>query len=143
MQSIYPSVHTDELLNGVWFCQCRHYCKCRTYIYNTFELIHLSSRSLNLNALRSRVDVLRTMLSLISLRQLLKMFVSCFLANNDIFLKYSRDIVFSFFWVILEYRIRLTNNSFKNLWIQLSIRNEGKSFSAKLTSDKQYLHKTL
>ena len=66
-------------------------------LYNTFELIHLGSWSLNLNALRSRFDVLKTTLSLISLRQLLKMFVSCFLASNDIFPKYSRDIVISFF----------------------------------------------
>ena len=35
LQLIYPSVHTDELLNGVWFCQYRHYCKCCSYIYIT------------------------------------------------------------------------------------------------------------
>ena len=52
-------------------------------------------------------------ISLISLWQLLKMFVSCFLASNDIFPKYSRDIVISFFWVVVESRISLMNNLFK------------------------------
>ena len=56
-------------------------------LYNTFELIHLGNWSLSLNALRSRFDVLKTTLRLISLRQLLKIFVSCFLASNGIFPK--------------------------------------------------------
>ena len=103
----------NYLLNGLWFCQCRHYCKCRTYIYIALELMHLGSWSLNLNALRSRFDVLKTTWSLIFLRQLLKMFESCFLASNDIFPKYSRDIVISFFWAVLESRIRLMNNLLK------------------------------
>ena len=54
-------------------------------------------------------------MSLISLRQVLKMFVSCFLDSNGIFPKYSRDIVISFFWVVLESRMRLMNTLFKNL----------------------------
>ena len=66
------------------------------YLYNTFELIHLGSWSLNLNALRSRFDVVKTTLGLIYLRQLLIMFVM-FLASNDISSKYSRDAVISFF----------------------------------------------
>ena len=81
------------------------------YLYNTFELIHLGSWPLNLNAFQSRSDVLKTTLILISLLQLLKMFASWFLASNDIFTKYSKDIA------VLEFRIRLMNNLFKNLWI--------------------------
>ena len=105
--------------------------------------MYLGSWSININTLRSRVDVLKTTLSLTSLQHFLKTFVSCFLDSNDIFPKYSRDIVFSFFWVVLEYCIRLTNNLFQSLWIQLLIRNEGMGFSAKLSSDEQYLHKNL
>ena len=82
------SVHTDELLNGAWFCQCRTH--------------NLGSWSLNLNALRSRCDVLRTTFSLISLREVLKMFVSTFLSSNYSFPKYSRDIVISFFCGLVE-----------------------------------------
>ena len=77
--------------------------------------MHLGCWSLNLNALQSRFDVLKTTLSLISLPQLLQMIVNCFLASNDIFPECSRDIVNSFFCVAVESRTRLMNNSFKSL----------------------------
>ena len=85
------------------------------YLYNTFELIHLVGWSLNLNALRSRFDVFKVTLSLISLWQLLKMLASYFLASNDFFPKYSRDIVISFFCVAVKFRTRSMNNLSKIL----------------------------
>ena len=91
---------------------------------NTFELIHLGSWSLNLNELGSWFDGLETMLSLISLQQLIKMFVSFTLASNDIF------VVISFFCVKVEFCTRLISNLLKHLWIQLSIKSKGNEFSS-------------
>ena len=79
-----------------------------------FRIVLSGSWFLNLNTLYSQFDIPKTMLSLIFLRRLLKMFVSCFLASN-IFLKYSRDLVTSFFCVVVKFCIRLMNNIFKNL----------------------------
>ena len=43
------------------------------------------------------------------------MFASCFFASYDILPKYFRDIVISFFCVVVESCAFLMNNSFKNL----------------------------
>ena len=40
------------------------------------------------------------------------MFVSCFLASNDIFRKYFRDIGIFFFCVVVEFSTRLMSNLF-------------------------------
>ena len=85
------------------------------YLYNTFELIHLGNWSLNLNTLKSRFDFLNATLSLIFLLQFLKTFVTCFLTSNYVFPKFFRDVVISFFCVVVEYCIRLMNNLFRNL----------------------------